>query len=405
MELRRALYNISALADLSEEIISAGNFRERIRSVFHVITGTFLASKGAILSYDKSQDRFTVLTQKGFEPGMLDLIRPGDFISSGGRGPCLIRDFPSLALDGAEVLVSLRIRDEFIGSLLLGGRLAGEPYTEEDLELLGVIGNQIAIALNNHALFLNLNEKLEENRRLYEEMRNIYHGTLQAFAAAIDAKDAYTKNHSHRVAKYSVAIARELGWSDHDIEGIYVAGYLHDIGKLAISNDLLNKVAPFTDEELEEIKKHTAVSHSITSKIKFPWDNVDDMVWHHHERIDGHGYPEALSDKELSEGVRIITLADSFDAMTSQRPYRERMDLRYALEELRKGLNSQFDNRILLAFLSVLDKEIKGELLEPEILPHLNSESDISVISSLLEGIIAEVEFKKFSPSPLEGGS
>jgi len=405
MELRRALYNISALADLGEEIVSAGNFRERMKSAFYVITGTFLASKGAILSYDKASDRFAVLTEKGFDPEALRSLSPAEIISSGKKGPCLNADCPSQLPNGAEVLVCLRVRDEPIGALLLGGRITGESYTQEDLELLGMIGNQIAIALNNHALFQRLSEKLAENQRLYEEMRNIYHGTLQAFAAAIDAKDAYTKNHSHRVAKYSVAIARELGWSEHDIEGIYVAGYLHDIGKLAISNDLLNKVAPFTDEELEEIKKHTAVSHSITSKIKFPWGNVDDMVWHHHERIDGHGYPEALSDKELSEGVRIITLADSFDAMTSKRPYREKMDLRYALEELKKGLDRQFDNRILLAFLSVLDKEVKGELPEAEILPHLESESDISVISSLLEGIIAEVEFKNFSPSRLEGGS
>ena len=238
---------------------------------------------------------------------------------------------------------------------------------------------------------MDLSDKLEENRKLYEEMRHIYHGTLQAFAAAIDAKDAYTKNHSHRVAKYSAAIARELGWDEHEIEGMYVAGYLHDVGKLAISNTLLNKVTPFTPEERAEIRKHSTLSHNITAKIKFPWKNVEDIVWHHHERLDGHGYPEALAQESLSDGVRILSLADSFDAMTSQRPYREKMDVQSAIGELRKNLESQFDHKVMLVFCKVLDKEIKGELPEPDILPHLDRDSDLSVISALLEGIIAEL--------------
>jgi putative nucleotidyltransferase with HDIG domain len=391
IELKKTLYNISALADLGQEITSESGFHEKIQAVFYVITGTFLAKKGAILFYDKSANKLNTLTQKGFAPTDLDRITPETLISLSKNEPRFIGADPVLAIPGAEILVPLWVRDEFIGSLLLGGKLATDPYSPEDLELLNVIASQIAIALSNHSLFMDLKDKLEENRQLYEEMRHIYHGTLQAFAAAIDAKDAYTKNHSHRVAKYSVAIARELGWNDHDIEGIYVAGYLHDVGKLGISNDLLNKVTPFSADEFKEIRKHSTFSHEITSKIKFPWKNVEDMVWHHHERLDGRGYPEALAHESLSDGVRIITLADSFDAMTSQRPYRKNMDVQTALVELRKCLNSQFDNKIMLVFCKVLDKEIKGELPEPDILPHLDRKSDLTVISSLLEGLIAEL--------------
>ena len=390
-ELKKALYNISALADLGQEITSVNAFQEKMQAVFYVITGTFLASKGAILFYGKSTNKLNILTQKGFSPADLEHVNPGALMSLGKNAPCLIVDDSVLAVAGAEMLASLWVRDEFIGVLLLGGKLTTGPYTLEELELLNVIANQTAIALSNHSLFMDLSEKLEENRRLYEEMRHIYHGTLQAFAAAIDAKDAYTQNHSHRVAKYAAAIARELGWNDHDIEGIYVAGYLHDVGKLAIGNDLLNKATPFTPEELAEIRKHSTLSHNITAKIKFPWKNVEDMVWHHHERLDGRGYPEKLTQEALSDGVRIITLADSFDAMTSQRPYRKKMDVQSALGELRKCLDTQFDNKIMLVFCRVLDKEIKGGLPEPEILPHLDKNSDLSVISSLLEGIIAEL--------------
>jgi putative nucleotidyltransferase with HDIG domain len=391
MELKKALYNISALADLGQAITSANNFHEKIKSVFYVITGTFLANKGAILSYDKSVSKLNTLTQKGFLPADLDRVDPEKLMSLGKNEPCLIAADPVLSVAGAEILAPMWVRDEFIGVLLLSGKVTGVPYTQEDLELLNVIANQIAIVLNNHSLFMDLSDKLEENRRLYEEMRHIYHGTLQAFAAAIDAKDAYTQNHSYRVAKYSAAIARELGWNEHDIEGMYVAGYLHDVGKLAISNELLNKAAPFTPEERAEIRKHSTTSHNITSKIKFPWKNVQDMVWHHHERLDGRGYPEALAEESLSDGVKILSLADSFDAMTSQRPYRKKMDVQSAIGELRKCLASQFDNKIMLVFCKVLEKEIKGELPEPNILPNLDRNSDLSVISSMLEAIILEL--------------
>ena len=391
MKLEKALYNISALADLGQAITSENDFHEKIQSVLYVITGTFLANKGAILFYDKSTNKLNTLIQKGFVPADLDRLNPEELMSLGRNESCLIGGDAVMSIAGAEILAPMWVRDEFIGALLLSGKLTVGTYTPEDLELLNVISNQIAIALNNHSLFMDLSDKLEDNRRLYKEMRHIYHGTLQAFAAAIDAKDAYTKNHSHRVAKYSVAIARELGWNEHEIEGMYVAGYLHDVGKLAISNSLLNKVAPFTPEERAEIRKHSTLSHNITAKIKFPWKNVEDMVWHHHERLDGHGYPDALAQESLSDGVRILTLADSFDAMTSQRPYREKMDVQSAIGELRKNLESQFDNKVMLVFCKVLAKEIKGELPEPEILPHLDRDSDLSIISDLLEGIIAEL--------------
>lgn len=390
-ELKRALYNIAALADLGQEITSLNNFREKIQAVFYVITGTFLANKGAILFYDKSTKKLSTLTQKGFAAADLDRIHPEYLMSLGKNKPCCIGEYPLLAVADAEILAPLWVRDELIGALILSSKFNASPYTTDDFELLNVIANQIAITLNNHSLFMDLTEKFEENRKLYEEMRHIYRGTLQAFAAAIDAKDAYTKNHSHRVAKYATAIARELGWSEHEIEGIYVAGYLHDVGKLAISNDLLNKTTPFTPVELLEIKKHSTLSHSITSKIAFPWKDVADMVWHHHERLDGQGYPEALAQEAISDGVRIITLADSFDAMTSQRPYRKKLDVQSALKELQKCVNSQFDNKIMLVFCKVLDKEIKGELPEPDILPHIDKDSDLSVISALLEGIMEEL--------------
>jgi putative nucleotidyltransferase with HDIG domain len=222
-------------------------------------------------------------------------------------------------------------------------------------------------------------------------MRLIYHDTIQAFAAAIDAKDVCTRHHSHRVAKYVVAIARELGWDDDDIEGIYIAGLLHDVGKIIVHDRILSKCSTLTAEELREIRQHPKISYDIISKIRFPWKDVVQSVKHHHERPDGNGYPDALLDGELTDGAKILSLADSFDAMTTNRPYRDALGLKEAIDELKRCLGTQFDPKIMNAFCKALDKEIKGQLPEPNILPHINGEFDTSVITDLLEATIREL--------------
>lgn len=390
-ELRKALYNISALADLGREITSGQSFLDQIQSVLYVITGTFLSGKGAILYEEKPGEQLIVLTQKGFDGLSSAGIDREELMAAEKNCPYPVKDDEALVGAGVAIAVPLWVGEKFIGAIILSDRFTSVPYTDDDFELLKAIATQTAVAINNHALFLDLAEQLNVNKKLYEEMRRIYHDTLQAFAAAIDAKDVYTRNHSHRVARYSVAIARELGWNEDDIEGIYVAGYLHDVGKLVISNELLHKIDPFTAEEAELVRRHPLHSHKIISHIKFPWKDVEKIIRSHHEKLDGSGYPDALKRDDISEGVKILSLADAFDAMTSKRAYREKMDLKAALDEMKNCIDTHFDNRIMLAFCRVLDKEIKGELPEPDILPHIDKDFDLSVISELLEGLIEEL--------------
>jgi putative nucleotidyltransferase with HDIG domain len=402
-ELQRVLYNLSSLADLGHEVTSEKEFYDRIKSILYVVLGTFLTNKGAILISERNSGEFAPAAQKGFTGTDYRKLRSGADAVRGlpknrpvvsgdpGLPPELKSMFDAFPDHSASVITPLWVTNQFIGVFIIGHKFSREPYTENDLALVSIIATQLAVTLNNYALFTRLSDQLEENRKLFEDMRRIYHETIQAFAAAIDAKDAYTKNHSHRVAKYSVAIARELGWDEHDLEGIYVAGYLHDVGKLIVSSDVLNKKEVLTDRELRELRSHSILSYTIISKIKFPWRDVLQMIKHHHERVDGCGYPEKIAREGLSEGVKILTIADSFDAMTSDRPYRERLSMENALQELKGCVDTQFDGKIVAAFCRVLEKEIRGELPEPNILPHLDQDFDPSVISEMLGAITEEL--------------
>ena len=291
----------------------------------------------------------------------------------------------------AKTFVPLFAKDEFVGAICLGKRLSSPSYLRTEKNVLKVVANQIAITLHNSSLFKKLTAKVSENKGLYENMRHIYHDTIQAFAAAIDAKDRYTRNHSYRVAKYAVAIARELGWKEKDVEAIYVAGLLHDIGKIIIDRKVLNKGGGLSLTEMSEIKKHPQISYNILSKINFPWKDLVYFVRHHHERVDGKGYPDSLTGTDLSEGMKILALADAFDAMTTDRPYRKKLPLLEALKEVKKCLGTQFDDKTSNIFFKVLKKELKGDIREAQILPHLDKDFDPTIITTLLETITAEL--------------
>lgn len=399
IELNKIIYNLSALADLGHEVTSATQFNTKIRSMLYVIMGTFVSVRGAVLFYRKDHRRLVTLTRKGFDgswapekPVSAEQIRNlgknEAYTLGNGDAPQLMKQwFDQLRSMGAEILVPLWTKDRFVGALVLSAKLGAEKYGPDDFELLKVIAHQMAITLNNHELFLDLAAQVEKNRRLYDEMRRIYHDTIQAFAAAIDAKDEYTKNHSYRVAKYVVAIGRELQWDEQEIEGLYIAGLLHDVGKIILSDEVLKKKRSLSDVEAEEVRLHSKLSFDIISKINFPWKNIVNTVRHHHERLDGNGYPDALSDDELTDAEKALILADSFDAMTTDRPYRKRLSLKQALDELTRHRGTQFDGKILAAFCRVLEKEINGELPQPDILPHLDETFDASIITALLEAI------------------
>lgn len=191
---------------------------------------------------------------------------------------------------------------------------------------------------------------------LYSKMRKMYLETIRALAAAIDAKDPYTKGHSERVAEISVVLAQELNLSDRDIENIEYTALLHDVGKIGIADNILGKNSSLTSEEFDKIKEHPIMGAKIIKPIDF-LKNSYEAIYHHHERYNGKGYPDGLKGEDIPILARIISVADAYDAMNSDRPYRKKLNMDKILKELKDQSGKQFDPEVAKALISILDRK------------------------------------------------
>jgi putative nucleotidyltransferase with HDIG domain len=194
-----------------------------------------------------------------------------------------------------------------------------------------------------------------ENARLFEDTQHTCLQAINSLAAALEARDAYTRGHSERVARFALLCAEELGLDDEQRDIIRKAALLHDIGKIGIRDDVLNKPMKLTPEERAIISKHPSFGSEILGPIKF-LSEVRQLVTHHHERWDGTGYPDGLKGQEIPIESRIVAVADAYDAMTSARAYRGRMNREDALEELKRNSGSQFDPHVLAVFLRLAER-------------------------------------------------
>ena len=191
---------------------------------------------------------------------------------------------------------------------------------------------------------------------LYAKMRKMYLETIRALAAAIDAKDPYTKGHSERVTQTSVALARELNLSEREIENIEYTALLHDIGKIGIDDSILGKKSSLTSQEFGKIKEHTVMGAKIIEPVDF-LKNSYKAIYHHHEKYNGKGYPDGIKSEDIPILARIIAVADAYDAMGSDRPYRKKLNKDKILKELKDQSGKQFDPEVVKALISVLDRE------------------------------------------------
>ena len=196
--------------------------------------------------------------------------------------------------------------------------------------------------------------------KMYIDMRDIYIDTVKSLSQAVEAKDPYTNGHSRRVGEYACKLAERLGLSPKKVENLKIAAILHDIGKIGIDESILNKPGRLTEEEFEKIKQHPEIGVKIIKDIDFLKD-ASEIILSHHERYDGTGYPEGRKHKDIILEAQILSIADVFDALTSERPYRNAMTVEEALDIIEKGKGIQFDSKLADAFIKMVkdDKEMK----------------------------------------------
>ncbi|MBR1628610.1 MAG: response regulator [Lachnospiraceae bacterium] len=206
---------------------------------------------------------------------------------------------------------------------------------------------------------------VDEVDKKTKENESLFLHVVSSLASAIDAKDTYTSGHSTRVAKYSKEIARRAGYRDKQLEDIFMMGLLHDVGKIGVPDTVINKPAKLTDDEYETIKNHPVMGARILSNIKEMPELVSGARWHH-ERYDGRGYPDGLKGQDIPETARIIAVADSYDAMTSHRSYRDPLPQEVVREEIEKGKGTQFDPRFAEIMLGMIDEDIDYQMREKD---------------------------------------
>jgi len=247
----------------------------------------------------------------------------------------------------------LMIGQEIFGVINLTDKLDRSDFVREDEQIMLTLVEKAGIKL--------------ENQALYEGIYSNLIDTLNALVTSIEAKDPYTHEHSQRVTEYAIALARHLGFSEDQVEMLNFAGKLHDIGKIGVRDSLLTKSSKLTSEEYAIIKLHPLVGERIVKPLGLVREEQA-IIRHHHERFDGHGYPDSLAGEAIPLLARIVAVADSFDAMTTTRSYRQALPVEAAIEEMKRCSGTQFDPTIVAAMIDALETNViivPGVNLEP----------------------------------------
>ena len=349
IEDRKKIKRLEHLMEITKFVNSTLNLETLLDRMLEIFTNVLNAEAGSILLLDEEKDELFFAAATGEKKDSIKNIRVP--IGEGVVGWVAREDKPVLIADAQNdprffkqadqktkfktktiVAVPLKTKEKLIGVVEILNKKDGL-FNEEDLNLLEALSNQAAVAI--------------ENAKLYENLKTLFLNTVKSLAAAIETKDIYTRGHSERVTQYSLIIARKLGMDSSEIEKLRLAALLHDIGKIGIDESILRKPAKLSPSEFEEIKKHPIYAANILETIP-QLHEIIPVIKHHHERFDGNGYPDGLKGEKIPYSARIIAIADTFDAMSSDRPYRKALPVQVCLQEILNCSGTQFDPNIAL---------------------------------------------------------
>jgi len=361
IDVKARVKRLEHLIEVTKFVNSTLELDRLLNSILQISTETLNAEAGSIFLLDEEKEDLVIAAATGEKKEKIKEIRVPVGVGVVGwvvreEKPVLIADaqkdprFYKQADQKTEfvtksiIAVPLKTKDKVTGVVEVLNKKNSELFNEEDMNLLQALANQAAVAL--------------ENAKLYENLRQLFLNTVKTLAAAIETKDIYTRGHSERVTDFSILIAKVLGFSDKELEDVRLAAILHDIGKIGVDESILRKPAKLTSEEFDEVKKHPGYGAKILESIP-QLKEIIPAIQHHHERYDGNGYPEGLAGKDIPYIARIISIADTFDAMSSDRPYRKGLPFDTCIEEIRRCAGTQFDPDITEPAIEALERYIK----------------------------------------------
>ncbi len=345
----------AALFSISQELDNMRTEAEIQDKIVELACKFLKIKKAAFLFYNSDVDGMVVVASRGvYRYRHQGLILPYQesiikrvlttgcpYIASSLNGsPSLDPFFSTWALRNPPLICyPVVLAQRNCGVLALGEKIGDELFSGKELSLLEFLVRKGSLCL--------------ENISLYENLTRNFYGTLQSLVTALEAKDVYTKWHSQRVTEYSLMIAKILGCTEKELESIRTIAFLHDIGKLGIQDSLLNKRGSLTDTEFKTIQMHTLIGVKIVENLNLNDDEIA-IIKNHHEYWDGSGYPDHLGGEDIPFLARIVSVADSFDAMTSNRSYRKALNTEEAMVRLIEQRGRQFDPMVVDGFLAAL---------------------------------------------------
>jgi putative nucleotidyltransferase with HDIG domain len=397
---RRLLRTVESLADLGPEMTAERDFSQTARAMVAALLQAAAAREAVLFTYSDKPSLLSSIASEGFalmpEPAVIPLLPKHVHALSTARGPILLNSTSyetfltangNVAPELFKCIAPLKVGAKLVGMVALGGRDSDAMYEDDELSALELLCNYVALGIQNHVLTQTLAQRVSENLRLLASLHGFYDSALEAFAAAIDVKHVNIHGHSLRVGRYSAAIGEAMGMEPSEVAALRSAGYLHDIGKVAVDKRLFGKPSSLDPEEFREMADHTVVGHQIVSGVHFPWPQIPEIVRWHHERGDGSGYPDGLMMDDVPMPVRIIGLADTFDAMTSERPYREPLSVGSTLSEIVRLSPQKYDPQAVHGLLLQIRRDAVGSNRAPFLEDRMVniSPSDVDQLAAMLQ--------------------
>jgi putative nucleotidyltransferase with HDIG domain len=376
--LRRLLRTVEALSDLGPEMTAERDFPQTARAMVSALLQAGGAREAVLFTFSDKPSMLSSVASEGFalmpEPAIMPLLPKHVHALTSARGPVILNlgsyevflsSNGNVAPELFKCIAPLKVGGKLVGLVALGRREGDALYDDEELGALDLLSSYVAIAIQNHVLSQTLAQRVSENLRLLASLHGFYDTALEAFATAIDVKHVNIHGHSLRVGRYASAIGEAMGMDQNEVAALRSAGYLHDIGKVAVDKRLFGKPTSLDAEEFREMADHTLVGYQIVSGVQFPWPRIPEIVRSHHERGDGSGYPDGLMMDDVAMPVRIIGLADTFDAMTSERPYREPLSVGNTLSEIVRLSPAKFDPNAVQGLLLQIRRDSVGSNRAP----------------------------------------